>query len=527
MDMGVNISLNYTRKREEYEKEDFLPVVVYYYFSKKKIKISTNVQVKIKDWDFEWEKRNNKNPVKNSDLEFTEKNLLIKQKVKEIQDVVHRINLNYEIPTVDLVRSYLKNNLKIKEKKTFKNMDFLFILNLYRNEIKEKSLLRSGYKRTVKSNLQRIEEFVTHLSLEEKFKITMSDVDDSFQQKMLDYLGDKGEQPSTIKKRFVVLSSLFNWSKKNNFTDLNFKPISFTYDNDKDVIYLNRDEVLQLYNFKEFNFESPNHTEYTTYYIKDNLKSGKTVTYTNYEVYRDMIVFGCGLGCRYGDLVKLKLDNYQFTEDRSKGFFVFRMEKSRVAKQVKVPLNKLTFEIWKKYSKNKSRADYLFPRTSTGKPIYNEKVNKNIKVIGEIVKLNRLVSKPRFTIHGQVIDGSDVRRPLHEFLSSHIMRRTFIREGLENKVPTHILMSMSGHTTEKVFRKYFSTTTKELGEEGSKLFSYDLSEKVEEVEKPKEEVKEFELVNTSKINKLKELKLLFEEGLIPMEIYLEKVKELI
>ena len=183
--------------------------------------------------------------------------------------------------------------------------------------------------------------------------------------------------------------------------------------------------------------------------------------------------------CRYGDLVKLKLDNYQFSEDRSKGFFVFRMEKSRVGKQVKVPVNKLTFEIWKKYSKGKSREDYLFPRTSTGKSIYNEKVNKNIKVIGEIVKLNRLVSKPQFTIEGQVLEGSDVRKPLFNFLSSHIMRRTFIREGIENKIPTHILMSMSGHTTEKVFRKYFSTTSKELGEEGSKLFSYDLIEEIE------------------------------------------------
>jgi integrase len=525
--MGVNISLNYTRKREEYDKEDFLPVVVYYYFSKKKIKISTNVQVKIKDWDFEWEKRNNKNPVKSSDLEFTEKNLLIKQKVKEIQDVVHRINLNYEIPTVDLVRSYLKTNLKVKEKKTIKNMDFLYILDLYRNFVKEKSILRSGYKRTLKANLARIEEFVIELSSVEKFKITISDIDDDFQWKFLDYLNRKGEQPSTIKKRFVVLSSLLNWSKKNNFTDLNFKPISFNYDNDKDVIYLNRDEVLQLYNFTRFNFEHPDHREFTSYYITDNLKNGNTITYTNFEVYRDMIVFGCGLGCRYGDLVKLKLDNYQFTEDRSKGFFVFRMEKSRVAKQVKVPLNKLTFEIWKKYSKNKSRADYLFPRTSTGKPIYNEKVNKNIKIIGEIVGLKRLVSKPRFTIDGQVIEGSDVRRPLYEFVSSHIMRRTFIREGLENKIPTHILMSMSGHTTEKVFRKYFSTTTKELGEEGSKLFSYDLSDSVEEDVKPKKVVEELELMNTSKINKLKELKLLFEEGLIPKEIYLEKVKELI
>ena len=41
------------------------------------------------------------------------------------------------------------------------------------------------------------------------------------------------------------------------------------------------------------------------------------------------------------------------------------------------------------------------------------------------------------------------------------------------------MMSMSGHTTEKVFRKYFSTTSKELGEEGSKLFSYDLIEEID------------------------------------------------
>ena len=59
-------------------------------------------------------------------------------------------------------------------------------------------------------------------------------------------------------------------------------------------------------------------------------------TYTNLEVYRDILVFGCGVGCRFGDLISLRLDNYQFSEDRTKGYFVFRMEKSRSGKQVKV-----------------------------------------------------------------------------------------------------------------------------------------------------------------------------------------------
>ena len=57
------------------------------------------------------------------------------------------------------------------------------------------------------------------------------------------------------------------------------------------------------------------------------------------------------------------------------------------------------------------------------------------------------------------------------------MRRTFIREGIENKIPTHVMMSMSGHSTERVYHQYFSTTSSELDEEGRKLFSLELYQK--------------------------------------------------
>ena len=76
------------------------------------------------------------------------------------------------------------------------------------------------------------------------------------------------------------------------------------------------------------------------------------------------------------------------------------MEKSRSGKQVKVPINRLTFKIWKKYSKNKKRTDYIFPRSSSGNLPTNQKMNKQIKEIGRIVGLNRLVSKPKFNVEG-------------------------------------------------------------------------------------------------------------------------------
>lgn len=99
--MSVYISLSYQNKKEDYNRNDEVSVSIYYYHSRKKIKLSTGVKVKIKDWDFDWEKKHNKNQIKHSDENYIEKNLLIKQKVKEVEDVIYKINLNYEIPTTN------------------------------------------------------------------------------------------------------------------------------------------------------------------------------------------------------------------------------------------------------------------------------------------------------------------------------------------------------------------------------------------------------------------------------------------
>ena len=78
-------------------------------------------------------------------------------------------------------------------------------------------------------------------------------------------------------------------------------------------------------------------------------------------------------------------------------------------------------------------------------------------------------------------------------------------------------MSMSGHSTERVYHQYFSTTSSELDEEGRKLFSLELYQK--ENKKSHDQ--------GSLENQLLELKSLFEKGLIPEDIYLKKVSRLV
>ena len=66
----------------------------------------------------------------------------------------------------------------------------------------------------------------------------------------------------------------------------------------------------------------------------------------------------------------------------------------------------------------------------------------------------------------------------------------------------------------QVYHQYFSTTSAELDEEGRKLFSLELKNKNNDIPNSLED-------------KLSELKLLFEKGLIPESVYLKKISELV
>ena len=115
--------------------------------------------------------------------------------------------------------------------------------------------------------------------------------------------------------------------------------------------------------------------------IKDEVKRFRQ--YTNFEVMKDMLVFLCSTGMRFGDMLNIRVDNFRYykddngKEDRSKGMWEFRMEKVPRKGIVKVPSNIISFNIYKKYSSGKKRENFLFPRTRYGNPISNQKFNKH------------------------------------------------------------------------------------------------------------------------------------------------------
>ena len=152
---------------------------------------------------------------------------------------------------------------------------------------------------------------------------------------------------------------------------------------------------------------------------------------------------------------------------------------------VKVPSNIISFNIYKKYSSGKKRENFLFPRTRYGNPISNQKFNKHIKKVCEIIGINDLVEKPKFTIDGKVVEGTDTRIEKYNVISSHIGRRSFIREQIELGKHQREIMYQTGHTSLKVFNGYYDVKPSDLWKSGNEMyFGFNLSD-VKEVKSQK------------------------------------------
>jgi hypothetical protein len=94
-------------------------------------------------------------------------------------------------------------------------------------------------------------------------------------------------------------------------------------------------------------------------------------------------------------------------------------------------------------------------------------------------------------------------------------RRTFIKEGIINKIEPYVIMSMVGHKSLRVFERYFSINDEDR-KVSNQLFSF-VSENPQVQKKEEGGVK----------RRLIELKELLNEGLIDNQVYMEKEKEIL
>lgn len=155
---------------------------------------------------------------------------------------------------------------------------------------------------------------------------------------------------------------------------------------------------------------------------------------------RDWFLLLAWTGCRFSDLEKITKNNIK------DGNIVFRQQKTGT--KVYVPLHPIVEEILKKH-------DYNMPEA-----ISNQRFNEYVKEVAKLAGIEGIESITR--TEGGVTKTTTY--PKYELVSSHTGRRSFATNMYRRGLPTLMIMSITGHQTEKSFLKYVKITAKEHAE---------------------------------------------------------------
>lgn len=156
---------------------------------------------------------------------------------------------------------------------------------------------------------------------------------------------------------------------------------------------------------------------------------------------RNWLIVGVWTGARVSDLLQFK------TENIKNGFIEYTAKKTDqkivlpLHPQVKNIVNKLNGQL--------------------PKPISSQRFNDYIKTVCEEVEINAMVSGAKRTkLETKVWRKTPGEYKKHELVSSHICRRSFATNHY-GKLPTPVIMAVTGHKTEKMFLNYIGKTAKD------------------------------------------------------------------
>lgn len=151
---------------------------------------------------------------------------------------------------------------------------------------------------------------------------------------------------------------------------------------------------------------------------------------TNLEKYRNLFVLGCLTGFRFSDYSNIK-------PEEVRGGMLY-VNQTKTLSTVVVPL--------RKDAKNILIDKYHIQMPQVSNPNFNFYIKEVVKLAGidEMVKITHKRGN-------KIIEET---RPKYAWIMSHTCRRSFYTNEFLDGTPTNLIMAISGHKTEKVFRRY-------------------------------------------------------------------------
>lgn len=382
----------------------------------KTIYLNTKEKVEEEYWD---------NKVKRADDKRT-KNKILKGSLQSLNNYLNQ----YEGKIKEIIRDVrLKNfdagffEISAEIKNTFSNKTRGFFEDF-------DDFLAAKSTNVSTSTIKKYKQTKKHLESFEKdtgYKITYTNINAFFIDKFYPYLiNEKNFIDNTVNKTISYLKAFMNWALERKLTkNTDFRSFKIKY-NKNDIIYLTKDELMTLFNFKT-----------------DNERLGRV---------RDVFCFQCFTGQRYSDIEKIS-----FLDIRN-GIWKFRAVKTRDI--LEVPLNNYALSILAKYN------DWRSPLPI----ISNQKMNEYIKEICELAKINTLVRTSKVIANKNVEEV----QPKFNLIGTHTARRTFISLSLQNGMKPDYIMKVVGHSDYRMMRRYLAIDNSEVRNEMDKAWGSSL-----------------------------------------------------
>ena len=273
-------------------------------------------------------------------------------------------------------------------------------------------------KNTIKG-YTTIKNFLIRFQDGTNYTLTWENMDVKFIDKLkkYTYLTEK-KQLSYYAKITRVLSTFLHWSEDRNYYHDNIYPKLKSEEAEKEVVFLSMDDLMVLMDYK---FEI-----------------------SRLQKVRDLYCFASFTGLRYSDVVSLKrehINNKMLTKTQVKTGYV-KM----------IPLNDFALKILKKYEEDENP----LPRMSI------QKINDYIKECCKAIAQKQLPNTGfNVRVIKKTVIGSETTEeslPLHEAITFHTARKTFITNSIMLGVNIKALQDMGAPKKEKDLRKYLKIT---------------------------------------------------------------------
>lgn len=339
-------------------------------------------------------------------------NIYLNKFKQKVEDIVNDLLISGDEPTTNYVKSiYQSDKTEVEKKKQYNFFEYAEIYLM--NDKKISASTRKSY-RTVLNKLKEYEKYA-------RVKLDWSSFDMDFYYDFFEfYTGIEGLTNNGFGKVIKNIKAIMNDATSNGYnTSFGFQHKNFiAIREDVNNIYLNEEELQE---------------------IIDLDLSGQS----NLEQVRDLFIFGCYTGMRYSDFSQVKPEHIQGE--------IIRIKTQKTDEWVSIPLLPAVKNIMKKY---KNRPNSL-PKSCT-----NQTMNRHIKEIGELAKINDSELK----IRNKGKERIETIFNKYELICTHTARRSFATNMFKRGIPARVIMKITGHRTEKAFNSYIKITQDENAE---------------------------------------------------------------